>query len=254
MEYIKLKEKEIIFDIESCGTSCGDDTRNDSVSGKKHAEELFKKLGSSVLGFQRSSEVEPGLKSNGVSGESIEESHESVRLLIENNPGGLQSQDLMPVVEKRREKEQLKFGKSKKAPKPPRPPKGPTLDAVDMKLVKEISMLATKKRERIERMKALTKMRAAKSLSSSSSPSSRSTLSAMIITVLFCLVIIFQGLGSRSSSPVTFPGAPEPSMMNKGLISVEFHNNGLSNDDSVPNSNSPNSAEQLSGLQFRSQE
>ncbi|KAL2556569.1 lysine-specific demethylase PHF2-like [Forsythia ovata] len=130
MEYIKLKEREIVFDIESGGTSCG----NDSVSGRKHAEELFKKVGSSVLGFHGSSEVEPGLKSKGVSGESIEESHESVRLLIEKNPGGLQSQDLMPVVEKRREKEQLKIGKFKKAPKPPRPPKGPTLDAVDMKL------------------------------------------------------------------------------------------------------------------------
>ncbi|CAI9774268.1 unnamed protein product [Fraxinus pennsylvanica] len=251
MEYNNLKEKGIVVDIESGGTSSDDDTGSDSVLGKKQAKELLKKIGSSSLGFNGSSEVEASLKSKAVLGEPGEESHESVRLLIEKSPGGLQNQDLMPVVEKRHEKERSKIGKSKKASKPPRPPKGPTLDAVDMRLVKEISVLATKKRERIERMKALKKMKAAKS--SSSSPSSCSTIPAMILTILFCLVIIFQGLGSRNSSPVIFPGAPEPAMMNKGLISVEFHSNGLSNYDSVPNSYSPVSAEEFSGLKFRSQ-
>lgn len=193
MGYNNWKEKGIIGDIESGGTSSEDDTGSDSVLGKKQAKELLKKIGtSSVLGFNGSSEVEPSAKSKGILGETSEESRESVRLLIEKSPGGLQNQNLMPVVEKKHEKERSKIGKSKKAPKPPRPPKGPTLDAVDMKLVKEISLLATKKRERIERMKALKKMKAAKS--TSSSPSSCSTFPAMIITILFCLVIIFQGI------------------------------------------------------------
>lgn len=193
MGYNNWKEKGIIGDIESGGTSSEDDTGSDSVLGKKQAKELLKKIGtSSVLGFNGSSEVEPSPKSKGILGETSEESRESVRLLIEKSPGGLQNQNLMPVVEKKHEKERSKIGKSKKAPKPPRPPKGPTLDAVDMKLVKEISVLATKKRERIERMKALKKMKAAKS--TSSSPSSCSTFPAMIITILFCLVIIFQGI------------------------------------------------------------
>ncbi|CAA2999848.1 Hypothetical predicted protein [Olea europaea subsp. europaea] len=254
MGYNNWKEKGIIGDIESGGTSSEDDTGSDSVLGKKQAKELLKKIGtSSVLDFNGSSEVEPSAKSKGILGETSEESRESVRLMIEEkNPVGLQNQNLMPVAEKKHEKERPKIGKSKKASKPPRPPKGPTLDAVDMKLVKEISLLATKKRERIERMKALKKMKAAKS--TSSSPSSCSTFPAMIITILFCLVIIFQGLGSRNSSPVIFPGAPEPAMMNEGLISVEFYRNGLSNDDRVPNSYSPVSAGQLSGLEFRSQE
>ncbi|KAF5464788.1 hypothetical protein F2P56_014841 [Juglans regia] len=89
---------------------------------------------------------------------------------------------ITPVKDKR------KKSSNKKPPKPPRPPRGPSLDAADQKLIKEISELAMLKRARIERMKALKKMKAAKS----SSPN-RSSIFAMVLTILFCLVIIFQG-------------------------------------------------------------
>lgn len=90
-----------------------------------------------------------------------------------------------PVREKR------KKASNKKAPKPPRPPKAPSLDAADHKLIREISELAMLKRARIERMKALKKMKVVKS--SSPSSSNTSSLLAMVFTVVFFVVIIFQG-------------------------------------------------------------
>lgn len=86
-------------------------------------------------------------------------------------------------VEKKTAKEKRKKGSNKK---PPRPPRGPSLDAADQKLIKEISELAMLKRARIERMKALKKMKATKA-------SSNSNVFAMVFTILFCFVIIFQG-------------------------------------------------------------
>lgn len=77
------------------------------------------------------------------------------------------------------------------AKKPPRPPRGLSLDAADQKLIKEISELLMIKRARIERIKALKKMKAAKGMSASAS--SGGNLIAMLFTVLFCIVIIFQG-------------------------------------------------------------
>jgi hypothetical protein len=77
---------------------------------------------------------------------------------------------------------------ARKPPKPPRPPKGALiLDAADRKLVRELAELAMRKRARVERIKALKKMKAAKALSLNSG------LSAMVITLIFFLVITFQG-------------------------------------------------------------
>lgn len=81
---------------------------------------------------------------------------------------------------------------SMSAKKPPRPPRGLSLDAADQKLIKEISELAMIKRARIERMKALKKMKAAKAVSSASASSSGNFI-AMMFTILFCVVILFQG-------------------------------------------------------------
>lgn len=77
---------------------------------------------------------------------------------------------------------------ARKPPKPPRPPKGPLiLDAADRKLVRELAELAMRKRARVERIKALKKMKAAKVSSLNSG------LSAMVVTLIFFLVITFQG-------------------------------------------------------------
>lgn len=74
------------------------------------------------------------------------------------------------------------------AKKPPRPPRGLSLDAADQKLIKEISELLMIKRARIERVRALKKTKAAKGMSSSAG-----NLIAMLFTLVFCIVIIFQG-------------------------------------------------------------
>lgn len=134
--------------------------------------------------------------------------------------------------------------------KPPRPPKGPSLDAADVKLIKEISQLAMKKRARVERMKALRRMKEMKSSSSSSSStSSKSSISAMIITILFFFVLIFQGLNSRMGSHHdNFQGSPEPSLAAaNSLISVQFFHNPSQIDGNAPISGSPFTMEHATG-------
>ncbi|XP_023759194.1 uncharacterized protein LOC111907635 [Lactuca sativa] len=138
-----------------------------------------------------------------------------------------------PLLEKTSLKEKRKIPHTKKAPKPPRPRKGPSLDTADLQLVKEIAEQTMKRRARVERLKALKKRRAAKSSSpsspssSSSSSSSNSSLFAMAITVLFFLVIIFQGFGSGQSSSLSFDDSPKSSggAPSSGLISIEIGNN-----------------------------
>ena len=83
--------------------------------------------------------------------------------------------------------EKAKKKRCKKPPRPPRPPTQLPLDASDQKLLNELNELALLKRARIERMKALKKMKNAKH-------SSNSNFCPMIITIIFCLVILWQGI------------------------------------------------------------
>lgn len=88
----------------------------------------------------------------------------------------------------------MKCKKASSAKKPPRPPRPLSLDAADQKLIKELAELAMIKRARIERMKALKQKKNSKILSSSSSTSSSyGSFFAMVFTVIFLLVILFQG-------------------------------------------------------------
>lgn len=110
---------------------------------------------------------------------------EDVKLLIDTK---VEREDTVDVVEKKKiGKEKFKKSSSKKPPKPPLPPRGVSLDAADQKLIKEIAQIAMIKRLRIERMKALRKMKAVKG-----SSSSNGNLFAMLFTMLFCLIILFQ--------------------------------------------------------------
>ncbi|KAE8734235.1 putative Plant invertase/pectin methylesterase inhibitor superfamily protein [Hibiscus syriacus] len=83
--------------------------------------------------------------------------------------------------------------RNKKAPKPPRPPKGPTLDAADYKLIRELTELARLKRANIERTRALKKMKAAKGTSNNT------TIFAMLFTIIFCVIIVYQGMPYRDT-------------------------------------------------------
>ncbi|XP_065853558.1 uncharacterized protein [Euphorbia lathyris] len=89
------------------------------------------------------------------------------------------------VTEKARDSEEEK---KKRIAKPPRPPKAPLLDMADIKLLREMTELAKLKRARVQRIKALKKKRKenASSLSINILP--------MLVTIVFFIVIIFQGL------------------------------------------------------------
>lgn len=84
--------------------------------------------------------------------------------------------------------EKTKKKRSKKPPRPPRPPTLTPLDISDQKLLNELNELAVLKRARIERMKALKKMKNAKQGSSSTN------ICPLIITIIFCVVILWQGI------------------------------------------------------------
>ncbi|KAL5713986.1 hypothetical protein ACHQM5_016008 [Ranunculus cassubicifolius] len=152
-------------------------------------------------------------------------------VFLDKNSGGEDNASLLGdklMREKRR-----KSG-TKKPPKPPRPPGGRI----------EISELAMLKRARRERMKAQKKLKAEKASQSSSS----SSLCAMLVTVIFCLIIIFQGIFSSGRSHSSFDGSPESSAVNKdALISVQYYKN-PSASSKPPTSESPNSVERVSGL------
>nr|AFK46337.1 unknown [Medicago truncatula] len=173
-------------------------TKDDSGNTKQERT-LFAKIycgivGDSIKVEERNSVLY--LKDSNLSGDSVNMVKETNKLLT--------GQDLVKSVENSPVKEKRKKSSNKKAAKPPRAPRGPSLDAADQKLIREITQLAMLKRARVERMKALKKMKAAKA---SSSPSS--SMFAMVCTVVFCIVILFQGISSFGKSSVTsFQGSP----------------------------------------------
>ncbi|KAJ6680047.1 PROTEIN putative-RELATED [Salix purpurea] len=118
---------------------------------------------------------------------------EDVELLIDNNSEGEEGQQNITFVDRK-----------------------------DVKLMKEITELAMRKRARIERLKAIKKMRAAKTSSWSSS------LSAMVITIVFCLIILYQGISSRYSGSLALKGSPESAVgSSEALIGVQFYKNNV---------------------------
>ncbi|XP_062230634.1 uncharacterized protein LOC133928355 [Phragmites australis] len=120
--------------------------------------------------------------------------------------------------------DKAKKKRSKKPPRPPRPPTLTPLDVSDQKLLNELNELAVLKRARIERMKALKKMKNGKQGSSSSN------LCPLIITIIFCIVILWQGFFSRQGSAVSFHGSPESSIRaHSSLISIRFYKKNHSN-------------------------
>uniref|UniRef100_A0A0E0DLM0 Uncharacterized protein n=1 Tax=Oryza meridionalis TaxID=40149 RepID=A0A0E0DLM0_9ORYZ len=116
------------------------------------------------------------------------------------------------------------------------------------KLLNELSELAILKRARIERMKALKKMKNAKQGSSSGN------LFPLIITIIFCLVILWQGFFSQTGSAVSFHGSPESSVRaHSSLISIRFYKNNNSNSRSREAiSAAPKNAETSSRLEIHS--
>ncbi|XP_039050747.1 uncharacterized protein LOC120191964 isoform X1 [Hibiscus syriacus] len=129
--------------------------------------------------------------------------------------------------------------------KPPRPPRAPSLDAADQKLIKEIAELARLKRARIERIKVLKKMKAAEETTSH-----RNNVLATVFTIIFCIVMIFQGMspGGRPTGSQESPVPVGAGAVNRGLISVQFSEKPSASIPNQPDSGSPNLVEQVVGL------
>ncbi|KAI3459200.1 hypothetical protein Pfo_015863 [Paulownia fortunei] len=204
-----MKERDIVIDIESCVDTIKEAGSPD-VSDDK-AGNIFSFV---VCGMPMS--VDELAK------------HENSVSLSSNakNVGGIS-----PDSGKNTKKEKRMSMSVKKPPKPPRPPRGLSLDAADQKLIKEISELAMIKRARIERMKVLKKMKAAKA--SSASTSSSGNLIAMLFTILFCIVVIFQGchpsgILPRNSSAIGIPSSPKSNGATEGNIAVVQDHRNLS--------------------------
>lgn len=183
MDQIPRREKD--FDLEAGVVLSEELGRMDTFPGATLARSCFTRFFKGLdNAADRTNKVEVGLPLSNIDVASAEKMILPLGMKVEvevaANP-----------AENQTGKEKRKGAKAKKSGKPPRPPQGLTLNASDHKLVKEITELAILKRARIERMKALKKLKVAKA--SSSGSSSSGSMFSMLFTIIFCLVILFQG-------------------------------------------------------------
>ncbi|KAI0488529.1 hypothetical protein KFK09_028364 [Dendrobium nobile] len=112
----------------------------------------------------------------------------------------------------------------KKPPKPPRPPRPLSLDFADQKLVREISELAMLKKAKADRMKILKKIKNGKSASSSAG-----NTFALVVSLIFCIVIFWQGVFPKGRTNSTFLGSPQSTIgttaTSSSSISIQFYRN-----------------------------
>lgn len=186
-QYISSRARDIVVDLRNCNeTMSKEDGGRDPV---KQANKQCTRVNSEGLSSDASVKEEDGvcLINNLVTYGNT--TNANVELLIDIGPRREESQKNGNIAKKKYVNEKHKKANSRKPPKPPRPSKGPFLDAADQKFVREISELAMRRRARIERIKELKKKKAVKG-----SSTGNSSISAMIITLLFFIVIVFQGM------------------------------------------------------------
>ncbi|KAL4361144.1 hypothetical protein GQ457_04G029410 [Hibiscus cannabinus] len=222
MDRSYLKERDIEVDIESGGTTSEDErTKGHHGSSNLPTKRTFSKVWSDLLSFDRLGKGRCGINSCGNASSFGSVEVENMEFLVDKSSEGEENRELMALVEKNFAEGKCKKTNSRKPPKPPRPPKGPLLDAADQELVREIAELAMRKRARMKRIKAMKKMKASKAAASSNS-----SLSAMVITIIFCLVMLFQGICYRRGANVVIQGSPAPAVgSSESLISVQIYGN-----------------------------
>lgn len=234
VDFDSLRGRDLAIDLEN-GT---DALIYDEGSRDANATNFVNRVWNGFVSSYRSNKSEENVSLG--SCRSIEAPVENGEVLVDKRYGGEEASPL----EKKVAGEKPKKKSCKKPPKPPRPPRASSLDAVDQKLIREFNEIAMMKRARIERMKAMKRTKNAKSASSGSN------FFALIITVVFCFVIIWQGLFPRGGSNMSLQGSPESSLGARGgFISVQFYKNVSTQDDS--SSASPNNVELMSGLDER---
>ncbi|KAI8531716.1 hypothetical protein RHMOL_Rhmol11G0157000 [Rhododendron molle] len=174
MDDMDARGSDVDIDLESGGTTSDEDGVRYPGSNERHVGKSW----SGLVGLERSIRCgeSSGSHNNVLSSDDV---------LVDNV-------EMVNLVGKKMVTDKRKKTSSKGSSKPPRPPRGPSLDSADMKWVREFSELAALKRKRVERLKSVRKAKADKA-----SPLN-SNLCAMVVTAIFCFVIIFQGLlGSR---------------------------------------------------------
>lgn len=179
MDELGSRESDPDFDLESGDTESSDEeVHEESSSDGKRPRKTMARARSGYLYVDGSIAASDGLStSKNVSsiGENMDILANSMGKMAE---GGMENR----MGDKQKKKS------PKKHPKPPRPPTGPSLHAADIELVNEISKRARLRRARRERMNALKRMKADKT------SSSKINFLAMVVTAIFFLVIIFQGI------------------------------------------------------------
>uniref|UniRef100_A0A7C9ARB1 Transmembrane protein n=1 Tax=Opuntia streptacantha TaxID=393608 RepID=A0A7C9ARB1_OPUST len=164
------------------------------------------------------------------SNSSCVDGSENVKSKVVDRKGGEERSG--EATANKQEREKPKAMSAKKPPRPPRPPRGLSLDSADQKLIRELHELAKLKRARIERMKALKKAKEAKAASW------KSNSFATLLTVLFALVLLSQGISVkkiRIHSAANFQGSPISSGTTEGsVVSVQQHT------DTVPSTSNVN--------------
>ncbi|KAH0994339.1 hypothetical protein GBA52_018203 [Prunus armeniaca] len=178
MDHLGSRESALDFDLESGETesTSEEDGNQGSGSDGKCSRKTMARARSGYLYVDGSIAASDGLSAgNNVSsiGQNMDMLASSMGQMTEGR------------MEKRTVEKQKKI--PKKHPKPPRPPTGPSLHAADIEFVKEISKRSRLRRARRERMNALKKMKSDKT------SSSKINFLAMIVTTIFCFVIIFHG-------------------------------------------------------------
>ncbi|KAK9086249.1 hypothetical protein Syun_028643 [Stephania yunnanensis] len=239
MDHTVLRDRDFVADIESGGTTSEEEGNRDAYLGFRQPRNLLDRVWGGLVSIEASIKDEDGVSSRAGSS-SANIAAENVKSLMGDRALG--EEEKVALLENITEKKKRKHSNSKKPPKPPRPPRGPSLDAADQKLIREISELAMLKRARNERMKAQKKMKATKTTSSGGS------ICAMVVTVMFCLIIIFQGLISRGNSHAKFLGSPQPAEVpSGGWISVHYYKDVPASSTDGPGFGSPNLAQQAFG-------
>lgn len=189
LDCMAAKDREFEIDLEGGGNTSEDDLSSEADStSKPHSRKIFNRLRSGALcadgSVDRSCNFASSSNSTKLNKLGVDE---NVELLTDYSSEGEKRREFGARAEKNKNVKE-KIRKNGKVHKPPRPPRGPSLDAADRIFVKEIAELAVKKRATVERIKALKKMKAEKTSSFNSS------LPALFITLLFFVVIVFQGM------------------------------------------------------------
>ena len=180
VDFDSLGERDLAIDLE-IGTNA---VADEEASPNCNSINLLNRVWNGFASSDRSNKNEEDLRSRNNCLNPVDAPLENGEVLVNRKFGG---EELSPLEEKKVGGEKPKKKSCKKPPKPPRPPRAPSMDAADQKLIREFSEIAMLKRARIERMKALKRSKNAKSASSGSN------LFALVITIIFCFVIIWQG-------------------------------------------------------------